>query len=338
MKIKLAKTAGFCMGVKRAIEIALFQANKKDGKLFTYGPLIHNEQVLELLRSKGVHTIKDIADEQNGRVIIRAHGISPVEKKRLEESKFQVIDATCPRVLKVQAIIKKYSKSGYMPIIFGDLMHPEVIGLVGYSDGKGIVSNSFDDIKKTLEQSEQKRFVETFTKSIKALYPDSKIFDTICDETYKRQSEAKLLASEADCMVIVGGKNSGNTKRLYEISKKMDKPSFHIETEDELHPSWFSSANTVGVTAGASTPNWMIKRVTEKLRSMTNNRHYYFENFAAKIFQFINKTTITESIGAFSLTYAGIALTGNKKPFTYPLIAMFYVYGMHGLIFMAKIT
>jgi len=159
MKIKLAKTAGFCMGVKRAIEIALSQANKKDGKLFTYGPLIHNEQVLDLLRSKGVDIIKDGAHEQNGRVIIRAHGISPVEKKRLEESKFNVIDATCPRVLKVQAIIKKYSKSGYMPIIFGDLMHPEVIGLVGYSDGKGIVSNSFDDIKKTLEQSEQKRFV-----------------------------------------------------------------------------------------------------------------------------------------------------------------------------------
>jgi len=343
MKIKLAKTAGFCMGVKRAIEIALFQANKKDGKLFTYGPLIHNEQVLELLRSKGVNIIKDLADEQNGRVIIRAHGISPVEKKRLEESKFQVIDATCPRVLKVQAIIKNYSKSGYVPVIFGDLMHPEVIGLVGYSDGKGIVSNSFDDIKKALEQNEENRFVvvsqttqdtqayKKFTKSIKELYPESKIFETICDETYKRQAEAKLLASEADCMVIVGGKNSGNTKRLYEISKKMGKPSFHIETEDELHPSWFSSANTVGVTAGASTPNWMIKRVTEKLRSMTNNRHYYFENFTAKIFQFITKTTITESVGAFSLTYAGIALTGNKKPFTYPFIAMFYVYGMHVL-------
>ncbi len=343
MKIKLAKTAGFCMGVKRAIEIALFQANKKGGELFTYGPLIHNEQVLELLRNKGVNIINDIGDGEKGRVIIRAHGISPVEKKRLEESRYKVIDATCPRVLKVQAIIKKYSKSGYVPVIFGDLIHPEVVGLVGYSNGKGIVSNSFDDIKETLEQNKEKRFVavsqttqdteayRTFTKRLKEIYPESIIFETICDETYKRQGEAKVLASESDCMVIVGGKNSGNTKRLHEISKKMGRPSFHIETEDELDSSWFSSANTVGVTAGASTPNWMIKRVTERLRAMTNNSHYYFENFAGKIFQFINKTTITESVGAFSLTYAGIALTENEKSIVYPLIVMLYVYGMHVL-------
>jgi len=343
MKIKLAKTAGFCMGVKRAMEIAFFEANKNDDKLFTYGPLIHNQQVLDLLSNKGVDVIKEIDNEEKGRIIIRAHGVSPGEKKKLEESKFQVIDATCPRVLKVQAIIKKHNNKGYVPVIFGDLMHPEVVGLMGYSAGNGIVTNSVDNIEEVLGKDKKRRFVvvsqttqdaeayKKFTKKIKELYPESITFDTICDETYKRQRETKALASEVDCMVIVGGKNSGNTKRLYEISKSMVKPAFHIETEKDLEGSWFSSVNNIGVTAGASTPKWMIKRVIEKLRAMTNGKQYYFEKFAGKIFPFINKTTVTESIGAFSIAYAGIALTGGLKSIVYPVIAMLYVYGMHVL-------
>jgi 4-hydroxy-3-methylbut-2-enyl diphosphate reductase len=343
MKIKLAKAAGFCMGVKRAMEIAFFEANKKDDKLFTYGPLIHNQQVLDLLSNKGVNIITEIDDEEKGRIIIRAHGVSPGEKKKLEESKFQVIDATCPRVLKVQAIIKKYNNMGYIPVIYGDLKHPEVVGLMGYSSGNGIVVNSVDNIEESLGKDKKRRFVvvsqttqdaeayNKFTKIIKELYTESITFDTVCDETYKRQGEAKTLASEVDCMVVVGGKNSGNTKRLYEISKSMGKPAFHIETEKEIEGSWFEFVNNIGVTAGASTPNWMIKRVIERLRAMTNGKHYYLKNIAGKIFPFINKTTITESIGAFSLTYAGIALTGGKKSFIYPIIAMLYVYGMHVL-------
>ena len=343
MKIKLAKTAGFCMGVKRAMEIAFLEANKNDDKLFTYGPLIHNQQVLDLLSNKGVNVITEIGDEEKGRIIIRAHGVSPGEKKKLEESKFKVIDATCPRVVKVQAIIEKYNKKGYVPVIYGDLMHPEVVGLMGYSAGNGIVTNSVDNIEETLGKDKKRRFVvvsqttqdaeayNKFTKKIMELYPESITFDTICDETYKRQGETKVLASEVDCMVIVGGKNSGNTKRLHEISKSTGKPAFHIETEKELEGSWFSFVNNIGVTAGASTPNWMIKRVIERLRAVTNGKHYYFKNFAGKIFQFINKTTITESIGAFSLTYAGVALNGGKKSIIYPVIAMLYVYGMHVL-------
>ena len=343
MKIKLAKTAGFCMGVKRAMEIAFFEANKKDDKLFTYGPLIHNQQVLDLLSNKGVNVINEIGGEEKGRIIIRAHGVSPGEKKKLEESKFKVIDATCPRVLKVQVIIKKYNNKGYLPVIFGDLKHPEVAGLMGYSKGNGTVTNSVDNIEETLGKDKDRRFVvvsqttqdaeayKKFTEKIKELYPESITFDTVCDETYKRQGETKLLASEVDCMVVVGGKNSGNTKRLFEISKSMSKPAFHIETEKELESTWFSLVNHIGVTAGASTPNWMIKRVLEKLREITNGKHHYFENFVGKIFQFSNKTTITESVGAFSLTYAGIALVGSVKPIVYPVIAMLYVYGMHVL-------
>ncbi len=156
MKVRLAKTAGFCMGVRRAMEITLSEANKGDGKLFTYGPLIHNRQVLDLLRSKGVDVKEDIEAHDKGRIVVRAHGITTTERKAIQRSDFKIIDATCPRVAKVQRIIKQYNTKGYTPVIFGDAHHPEVIGLMGYSQGQGIVISSAEDVT-TLP--EEKRFV-----------------------------------------------------------------------------------------------------------------------------------------------------------------------------------
>ena len=141
MRVKLAKTAGFCMGVRRAMAIVLSEANKGDGKLFTYGPIIHNRQVLDLLRSKGVDVKDNINTHDKGRIIIRAHGITPAEREKIRSSNLTLIDATCPRVAKVHAIIRKYSNKGYTPVIFGDTKHPEVIGLMGYSNGQGILQH-----------------------------------------------------------------------------------------------------------------------------------------------------------------------------------------------------
>ena len=340
MKVKLAKTAGFCMGVRRAMEIALSEANKGDGELFTYGPIIHNQQVLDLLRSKGVDVKKDINTHDKGRIIIRAHGITPAEREKIRSSNLKLIDATCPRVAKVHAIIRKYSNKGYTPVIFGDAKHPEVIGLMGYSKGQGIVIRSVEEVeklpdkKKIILVSQTTQDVDTYKKIIDAIkdhYPGAIIFNTICDETYKRQRGVRSLASEVDSMVIVGGYNSGNTKRLYQISRSTGKPTFHIETEKELRNSWFSSTETAGVTAGASTPNWMIRKVTDRLKTMGKTRQYPVRSIFKKIFQFLVKMTLPEAIGVFFLTYAGLILSRGNADFIHPFLALLYVFSMHVL-------
>ncbi|HUV59293.1 MAG TPA: 4-hydroxy-3-methylbut-2-enyl diphosphate reductase [Desulfatiglandales bacterium] len=340
MKVKLAKTAGFCMGVRRAMEIALSEANKGDGKLFTYGPIIHNQQALDLLRSKGVDVKEDINTHDKGRIIIRAHGITPAERKKIRSSNLTLIDATCPRVAKVHAIIRKYSNKGYTPVIFGDAKHPEVIGLMGYSKGQGIVIRSVEEVeklpdkKKIILVSQTTQDVDAYRKIIDATkdhYPGAIIFDTICDETYKRQREVRSLASEVDSMVIVGGYNSGNTKRLYQLSQSTGKPAFHIETEKELQNSWFSSTEAAGVTAGASTPNWMIKSVTDRLKTMGKIRQHPLRSIFKKVFQFLVKITLPEAIGAFFLTYAGLILSRGNADFIHPFLALLYVFSMHVL-------
>jgi len=340
VKVKLAKTAGFCMGVRRAMEIVLSEANKGDGELFTYGPIIHNQQVLDLLRSKGVDVKDNIDTHDKGRIIIRAHGITPTEREKIRSSNLTLIDATCPRVAKVHAIIRKYSNKGYTPVIFGDAKHPEVIGLMGYSKGQGIVIRSVKEIeklpdkKKLILVSQTTQDVDAYRKiidAIKGRYPDAIISDTICDETYKRQKEVRSLASEVDSMVIVGGYNSGNTERLSQISQSTGKPTFHIETEKELKNSWFSSAETAGVTGGASTPNWMIKSVTDRLKTMGKTRQYPLGSIFKKVFQFLVKITLPEAIGAFFLTYAGLILSRGNADFIHPFLALLYVFSMHVL-------
>ena len=340
MKVRLAKTAGFCMGVRRAMEITLSEANKGDGKLFTYGPLIHNQQVLDLLRSKGVDVKEDIDEHDRGRITIRAHGITPTEREMIRSTNLKIIDATCPRVAKVQGIIKRYNKKGYTPVIFGDSRHPEVIGLMGYCRGHGIVIGSVEDVKKLPETkrlivvSQTTQDVDAYrkiTEAIKGRYSEAIVFDTICDETYKRQREVRALAHEVDSMVIVGGYNSGNTRRLYQISRSTGKPTFHVETEKELKDLWFSSTQTVGVTAGASTPNWMIKNVTETLKTMGKSRQHPLGSLLKKVFQFLLKINIPVAIGAFSLTYAGLMLSKGNADLIHPLLALFYVYSMHVL-------
>jgi (E)-4-hydroxy-3-methyl-but-2-enyl pyrophosphate reductase len=340
VKVKLAKSAGFCMGVRRAMEMTLSEANKGDGELFTYGPLIHNRQVLELLRSKGVHVKEVIEEHDQGRIVIRAHGITPTEREQIRNSKFMIIDATCPRVAKVQGIIRRYSNKGYVPIIFGDARHPEVLGLKGYSKGSAIVISSVEDVK-TL--SEGNRFVvvsqttqnaEAYSEvssAIRARFPEALIFDTICDETYKRQSEVQSLAREVDSMVIVGGYDSGNTIRLYQLARSTGKPAFHVETEQELEEQYFSSGETVGVTAGASTPNWMIKKVIDHLKTMGKTRQESFAGLLIKGTRFLVKINVPEAVGAFSLTYAGLILSKGSAALIYPVLALLYVYGMHVL-------
>lgn len=277
MKIKLARTAGFCMGVKRAVDIALSIAGQRgDEEIYTYGPLIHNPQAVELLCRRGIQPVDDLNRVRGGGlIIIRAHGISPSDRARIEEIGVKIIDATCPKVKHVQSIIRNHSLEDYAILIIGDREHPEVEGLLGYSHGKGFVIGSSDDLESLPELTKVCIVAQTtqskddyvrIAREVAAKYPGSLIFKTICDSTEKRQAEIKELAAEMDAVFVVGGKNSANTKRLAKIAESSGKPTFHIETAAEIKGIPLEQYGSIGISAGASTPDWIISEIVAELK------------------------------------------------------------------------
>ncbi len=338
MKIYIARTAGFCMGVRRAVEMALDVPRKHKGPIFTYGPLIHNPQVLDLLNEKGISIINDIPEKGVGNVLIRAHGVPPGIKKNLKNSGFKVIDATCPRVIKVQSIIRKHAKKDYTSIIIGDNKHPEVIGLVGYAGGKGYAVGSIEDLELLPEfgkaivvaQTTQNiLFYEKVKEWVGNRFPHYKIFDTICNSTSMRQEEVKELAEMVDAIVVVGGHTSGNTQRLAEAAAQAGKPAYHIETESELDIKALSQARNIGITAGASTPNWVIKRVHRAIENITYRKAGGWRKYYYNIERTLLLTNIYVSIGAGCLCYANIKMLGDAGYFPYVIMSMLYVLSMH---------
>ncbi len=275
MKLIVAKTAGFCMGVQRAVELALAAPDNHINPIYTFGPLIHNPQVLDILKNNGVTVIEEIPELGTGTVMIRAHGVAPHVKEQIRNAGFKMIDATCPRVTKVHTIIKKYAHQGYATIIWGEAEHPEVIGLLGCTRKKGVVADTIDKLN-TLPSYENAIMVAQTTQNIRTYaevenwvnqeHPHYKIFNTICDSTAKRQTEVKQLATEVDVVIVVGGHNSGNTKRLVEIVKENGKQAYHVETEKELNEEMFKDAQSIGICAGASTPQWSIDLIYQTLK------------------------------------------------------------------------
>jgi len=338
MKIVLAKTAGFCMGVRRAVEMALDAPNKHKNPIYTYGPLIHNPHVLSLLKEKGISVIDDIPDHGSGTVLIRAHGAPPQAKEKLKKAGFTIIDATCPRVIKVQTIIKKHAKQDYTSIIIGNKDHPEVVGLLGYSDGKGYAIdniNALDSLpafEKAIivaQTTQNTQFFEEVKEWANKKFPHYKIFDTICDSTSKRQVEVKHLAKSVDTVIVVGGHNSGNTQRLAEIARESGKHSYHIESEDELDLKALASAQNIGLTAGASTPNWITKRVYRTLESLFLKKKQGWRRAFFSIQRSLLLTNIYVSLGAGCLCYACTRLQGIEHYSPHVLISVLYVLSMH---------
>lgn len=340
MKIIVAKTAGFCMGVRRAVEMALDSPGKHRGPIYTYGPLIHNPQVLDLLEEKGVHVIEKIPENGEGTVLIRAHGVPPAAKKDLKKAGFVVIDATCPRVIKVQAIIKKHARQGYDIIIIGDRDHPEVVGLMGFAADKGHVAAGieeldalpvFDKAILVAQTTLNTRLFETVKNWAVARHPRYKCFDTICDSTSQRQAEVQKMAEMVDAMIVVGGKSSGNTQRLAEIAGLSGVSTHHIETEFELDASSLSSADTIGITAGASTPNWIINRVIRAAERLPYRNSGGLQKIVYDVQQALLLTNVFVAAGAGCLSYACAALMriGDLAP--HMGIAMLYVLSMHTL-------
>jgi len=338
VKIVIAKTAGFCMGVRRAVEMVLDTNRRGDRPIYTYGPLIHNPQVLNIFKEKGISTLDDIPERGDGSILVRAHGVPPDAKKKLDQAGFEVIDATCPRVIKVQTIIRKHAEKGYASIIIGDRDHPEVVGLMGYSGGNGHVVNNIDDLKSLPEfekailvaqTTQNTNFFDQVVSWVEHGFPHYKIFNTICDSTEKRQKEVKRMAASVDALIVVGGYNSGNTKRLAEIAREAGKPVLHVETEADIETNELAGADCVGITAGASTPNWIIRRVYRKLETMPSKAQVAWRQAAFSAQRALLLTNIYIALGAGALCFACAKLQGARNVIPQILISMLYVQSMH---------
>ena len=281
MEVNVAKTAGFCFGVKRAVDQVYEQTEKEKGKkIYTYGPIIHNEEVVKDLRNRGVevlHSEEEIAALTDGIVIIRSHGVPKRIYDLLEERKLQYVDATCPFVKKIHNIVKKASEEGSHVIIIGNPEHPEVQGIMGWSLLPATVIQDAKDAEQLSLPEEQKicivsqttfnynKFKDLVEIISKKRY-DISVLNTICNATKERQTEAKSIAKGVDAMIVIGDKHSSNTQKLFEICKKACNNTYYIQTLDDLDMNQLRSVETVGITAGASTPNKIIEEVQKNVR------------------------------------------------------------------------
>lgn len=276
MEVVLAKRAGFCFGVKRATQMA-FEAAGKDTSTFTLGPIIHSPQVVKKLEEMGVNVLKNLDNISEGTVIVRSHGVAADELQEAAAKSLDIIDATCPFVKKAQEHVKGLSDAGYDVIVVGDADHPEVQGIVSYGTNNVYVVASGDEVAN-LPRMNKIGIVAQTTQSFENLRNvvsnclarsgEIRVFNTICDATAVRQEEAKELAQQVDCMLVVGGYNSANTRRLVEVCAEIQPRTHHIETADEINLSWFVGVERVGVTAGASTPKWIIDEVMQRIESI----------------------------------------------------------------------
>ncbi|MCL4476647.1 MAG: 4-hydroxy-3-methylbut-2-enyl diphosphate reductase [Nitrospirae bacterium] len=275
MEILIAKGAGFCFGVKRAIDIAFAMADKKQEGIYTFGPVIHNPQVVEKLREKGIAPTDDICKDDIKVLIIRTHGIPLDLMEGASKSGYEIVDATCPFVTKAQHYAKLLNDDGYQVIILGDRDHPEVRGLMSYAGDDALVIDGKEELP---ELKSRVGIVVQTTQPVDGLKRlmgkviersrEIKVYNTICNSTALRLKETEEMAGEVDVMVVVGGKNSANTTQLANLCAARPVRTHHIETAEELRPEWFDGAGKVGITAGASTPDWIIDEVKERIKDI----------------------------------------------------------------------
>ncbi|MCI8517442.1 MAG: 4-hydroxy-3-methylbut-2-enyl diphosphate reductase [Hungatella sp.] len=282
MEVTVAKTAGFCFGVKRAVDQVYEQIGKGQFPVFTLGPIIHNEEVVRDLEDRGVRVLKDeeeLVQVREGTVIIRSHGVGRAVYEKIESLGLQVADATCPFVKKIHRIVEEQCRQGRRVIIIGDSAHPEVEGIRGWSDERTIVVKNEKELdnlpdftgeklcivsQTTFNYNKFKDLVEKFSEK----GYDILVLNTICNATQERQVEAERIASQVDAMIVIGGKNSSNTRKLYEICRKECKNTYYIQTLGDFDPESVSSVRNVGITAGASTPKNIIEEVHTNVRAI----------------------------------------------------------------------
>lgn len=313
MKIEMAKNSGFCMGVRKALLRIVDELNTSEERIYMYGPLIHNPQTIEVLKNRGLITVDSLDKLENRQIAIRTHGIPVDENKKIRNSALRTINLTCSRVARVQSIIKKYSADGYFTIIIGDKDHAEVTGLKSYAkSGVHIVSDAADIdgipsaskyiiVSQTTHEREQfDQLVAEISNKTDNVY----VIDTICDSTRLRQDDVKnAIKKGIDTLVVVGGKNSANTSRLVKIGVDNGVKTFHIETDAELNKEDFRESKYVLVTAGASTPGWIINNVLEKLYIIKNESSNFIVKSFKHIVEILIRSNIVSSIASLFTEY-----------------------------------
>ena len=279
MEVLLAKSAGFCFGVKRAVE-QVYEQTGGEKRIYTYGPIIHNEEVVKDLESKGVKVVEgeeEIKQIEDGAVVIRSHGVPEAIYRMIEENGLECIDATCPFVKRIHKIVEKESREGKQIIIIGNPGHPEVEGIMGWSSTPATVIDSVEEAmnfqpengkelcivsQTTFNYNKFKELVEIFEKK----GYNVNVVNTICNATEERQTEAAEIAAKVDAMIVIGGRHSSNTQKLYEICRERCAATYFIQTLEDLHLELPKTAALVGITAGASTPNNIIEEVQNYVR------------------------------------------------------------------------
>ncbi|MBI4697490.1 MAG: 4-hydroxy-3-methylbut-2-enyl diphosphate reductase [Nitrospirae bacterium] len=286
MQIMVAKRAGVCFGVKRALDITFKLAKEGKEGLYTLGPLIHNPQVIKKLIAEGVVPIEDVHNPAIRTLVVRTHGIPPSVYAEISKMSYNLVDATCPFVKKAQQYAQVLKEEGYQVLIVGDKEHPEVQALLGFAGDDVIVINSAGNngnnsysippLKNKIgiiaQTTQPVEALESVFRHVIARAKEVKVYNTICDSTALRLEETKELAMSVDTMIVVGGKNSANTTQLTNLSKGICAKVYHIETADELIDDWFTGSEKIGITGGASTPQWIIDEATEKIREISLRR------------------------------------------------------------------
>ena len=329
MKLIVARKAGFCMGVKRALEMVLERAREAKIGIVTYGPLIHNPQVVDLLSSKRISSNRNLAAINPGELcFISAHGISPRVREEIKSTGVRVYDASCPDVLKVQGTIRKYARQGYATIIFGDQGHTEVEGLLGFTEGRGYVVGRPEEVERLpdldrvclVSQTTQNRDqYHEVARAAKDRFREVLVFKTICASTLDRQKEVVDMAGKVDAMVVVGGRNSANTARLTAIAAAQ-VPVFQVEAAGEMDMEALSRYQTVGITAGASTPNWLIQGVVDRLRDWSWRQKNVVLRWLYRVVSVVVKANFFIALGGACLTCASMRLLGI--PLQWPAVLL----------------
>ncbi|HZH93219.1 MAG TPA: bifunctional 4-hydroxy-3-methylbut-2-enyl diphosphate reductase/30S ribosomal protein S1 [Tissierellaceae bacterium] len=276
MEIILAENAGFCFGVDRAVRMTEEELSKTDSSVYSYGPLIHNPQAVKALEAKGLETIDRFEDISEGRIIVRSHGVPEETINDIKELGLHLVDCTCPYVLAVHKKVRDYSSKGYSIVIIGDKDHPEVVGINGWCENQAHIVNSAEDAKalpdleKSCVVSQTTNRLDKFLELsgiVEEKSQETVLFNTICNATKLRQEAAEEVAKKVDAMIVIGGKHSSNTIKLAEISSRHCKNVFHIETIEEFALQRLQNFNTIGITAGASTPDWIIKEAVKVMEN-----------------------------------------------------------------------
>jgi len=343
VKVKVARTAGFCGGVRRAVNLALDAARESPGPIHTIGPLVHNPHVVDMLESLGVQASD--GPPEKGVVVIRAHGITPAERRELKDSGLLLRNATCKKVSLVHATVSKHHRLGYLVVVLGDPGHAEVDGIVGHADNEASVVEGADDVSGlpdadrvllVAQTTQERDRFDAVARALRERYPGPdrvEVIDTICDATRDRQDEVRRLAGEVEAMVVVGGAESANTRRLVEVAERAGVPAFPIDSEDGLDREKLVKFKTVGLTAGASTPNWMIRRVYDALVEIGD---VSLRRRLIKALHWLVLSNLFIAAGAASLTMAAARMMGFAPYLGEVAISFLFVFAAHTLTVLAN--